>query len=368
MATDNRGRKLPKGIRQRGNTFEGRVSYKNKSYSVHGRTVNEVQNKITELRYKLLKGSVSENSKMSFDDWFSLWLDEYKKPRVKTGTYETYRQYHKSLISPYIGKIPISDISCVDIQFLFNRLAEKGYSASTIKIVSVLSGGCMKRAMLNGMIENNPVSAAILPVLPPPQKRNALTKEQQSLFFEYSKNSRLYNFFAVMLRTGLRSGEIRGLKYSDIDFNENVIHVRRTLKYIDGRGYFEDMPKTRSSLRDIPLTADLTSLLCSKKIPKRKLNEYIFKNRNGNPLGRDSVQDEIDSIVRQINKNGYNFERITPHIFRHTFATRAIEAGMPPQVLKSILGHSSLAMTMDLYSHVMPDTKAFEMEKISHVF
>ena len=85
-------------------------------------------------------------------------------------------------------------------------------------------------------------------------------------------------------------------------------------------------------------------------------------------MSRDRLQAEINRIVNHILADGQDFPRITPHIFRHTFATRAIEAGMPPQVLKTILGHSSLAMTMDLYSHVLPDTKAAEMEKIAGAF
>ena len=85
-------------------------------------------------------------------------------------------------------------------------------------------------------------------------------------------------------------------------------------------------------------------------------------------MSRDRLQAEINRIVKRIQAEEHDFSRITPHIFRHTFATRAIEAGMPPQVLKTILGHSSLAMTMDLYSHVLPDTKAAEMEKIAGAF
>lgn len=99
-----------------------------------------------------------------------------------------------------------------------------------------------------------------------------------------------------------------------------------------------------------------------------KMDGYLFCNENGDPLSRERVQGEIDRIIKRIQAAGYDFERITPHVFRHTFAARAIEAGMAPQVLKTILGHSSLSMTMDLYSHVLPDTKADEMEKIAKVF
>ena len=98
------------------------------------------------------------------------------------------------------------------------------------------------------------------------------------------------------------------------------------------------------------------------------MNQYIFCNERGEALSRERIQAEIDRIIKRIRAAGHDFPRITSHVFRHTFATRAIEAGMQPQVLKTILGHSSLAMTMDLYSHVLPDTKAEEMEKIASVF
>ena len=98
------------------------------------------------------------------------------------------------------------------------------------------------------------------------------------------------------------------------------------------------------------------------------MDRYLFCNENGDPISRERIQGEIDRTIRRIQAAGYEFPRITSHVFRHTFATRAIEAGMQPQVLKTILGHSSLAMTMDLYSHVLPDTKAEEMEKIAAAF
>ena len=189
---------------------------------------------------------------------------------------------------------------------------------------------------------------------------------------EYAKESYLYFFFAVMLRTGMRSGEIRGLKYTDIDKKAGVIHVVRTLKYIEGQGYLEDTPKTRTSTRDIPLTEDLLKYLDEQKnywgFRVERIDRYLFCNENGEALSRERVQGEIDRTIERIREAGHDFPRITSHVFRHTFATRAIESGMQPQILKTILGHSSLAMTMDLYSHVLPDKKAEEMQKIANAF
>ena len=308
----------------------------------------------------------NENPKMLFDEWFRIWLNDYKKLRVKEGTFETYRQYYKSLVFPSFGKTRLCDIRCSDLQRFFNNLAERGYSLSTIKIALVLISGSLRRAVLNGILKKNPAKSVQLPIIPPKKERLALTKEQQALFTEYSKESPLQAYFALLLRTGLRNGELRALRHSDIDYALGLIHIRRTLKYYDGRGYFEDTPKTRSSVREIPLTADII-----KNIPEKDPSspeDFVFTGKNGKPLGRDKIQSEMDKIVERIKKDGHSFERITPHVLRHTFATRAIEAGMSPQVLKTILGHSSISMTMDLYSHVMNETKISEMEKISSCF
>lgn len=373
MATDNRGRKLPKGIRQRSkDSFEGRFTYQQKTYIVHGETVTKTQKAMIELRYKLEHGIYTEKKKITLNDWFTTWMEEYKKNQVKKGTYTSYQNYYKCAIKEKLGDKLISDIRGEHIQKLYNDLVEEEYTLSSIKVIKAILNSSLKQAVKNGLIERNPVPLATLPRQQEKKDRQAMTKEQQALFMEYAKDSYLYNLFAVMLRTGMRSGEILGLKYTDIDKKKNVIHVQRTLFYVNGEGYIEDAPKTKTSLRDVPLTAATRELLEDQRkywgFQVERLDRYLFCNENGDPLSRARIQREIDQITKRITAAGHEFPHITAHVFRHTFATRAIEAGMQPQVLKTILGHSSLAMTMDLYSHVLPDTKADEMEKIANVF
>lgn len=373
MAVDKRGRKLPKGIQQRYEGYEGRFMYQGKRYLVHGNTITETQKYITELKYKLEHGIYVTKEKITLDEWYKTWLEEYKKNRVKIGTYMSYEKYYQSIIKERLGSRQISELRGEHIQKLYNDLVKEGYALSSIKIVSAVLNGCLKQAMKNGLIERNPVKLAELPRQTGKKKeRMAMTKEQQDLFMEYAKESYLYHFFAVMLRTGMRKGEMQGLKYSDIDKKQKLIHVQRTLKYIEGKGYMEDTPKTRTSARDIPLTAaTLEHIEAQRKywgFKVVRMDQYLFCNEEGGPVSRERIQAEIDRTINRIREAGHDFPRITSHVFRHTFATRAIEAGMQPQVLKTILGHSSLAMTMDLYSHVLPDTKAEEMEKIANAF
>ncbi len=365
-------KKLPKGIRKNGNRYQGRIMYHGKNYSVTGATITETKKAMTDLKYRLEHGLFVEHEKVSLDSWFQTWIKEYKQNDLKIGTLISYQNYYNYYIKDLLGKMSISEIRGEHIQKIYNKLLNDGMALSTLKIIAAVMNGCFQRALKNGLIERNPVKLAELPRQKEKTVRQAMTQEQQALFMEYAKASYLYNLFAVMLRTGMRSGEIRGLKPLDVDKKKYVIHIQRTLKYLEGRGYFEDTPKTRTSKRDIPLTADLEALLDAQRnywgFKVERMDRYLFCNEKGEPLSRDRLQAEIDRIVKRIQADGHDFPRITPHIFRHTFATRAIEAGMQPQTLKTILGHSSLSMTMDLYSHVLPNTKAEEMRKIADAF
>lgn len=374
MATDKRGRKLPKGIRQRSNsTFEGRFTYQGESYCVHAATIGETQKAMNDLRYKLEHGFFSAADKLTFGEWFDTWMQQYKKNKVKAGTYRAYQKYYDVAVREMLGKKQLASIRGEHIQGIYNKLAEKGYKHASIKVVAAMLNGCFAQAVKNRMLMYNPVKAAELPKCEEKQARIALTKEQQELFLKYAERSKRGNFFRILLLTGMRNGELRGLKYSDVDRKNEVIHIRRTIKYIEGRGIIEDTPKTKTSRRDIPLRADILQLLQEQK--KRNeasgiqcIDAYYFQGRDGGPLNESALINSLHRIVKWIRADGYDFPDITPHTLRHTFATRAIEAGMQPQTLKTILGHSSLAMTMDLYSHVLPTTKQEEMKKIASAF
>lgn len=374
MAKDLKGKELPTGIRQRKNgKYEGRVQYENERYSVYADSLPELKTKMTELRYRLEHGSFVAKNRMTVKEWFETWIEEYKKNQVKTGTIIAYTNYYSFYIDKYIGKKKMVDIRGEHIQRIYNGMLKDGHAVSTIKIISAVMNGCFKQAVKNGIIERNPVNLATIPRQGETKARRVFSVQEQEIFMLYAKDSYLYNLFALAIRTGMRSGEIRGLKFSDIDKKNGVMHIVRTLKYEGGnQGFFEDTPKTKTSKRDIPLTQDMIDIIedQSKKNSQEIIfiNGYIFQMSDGRPISRERLQTEINRILKKIHNAGIEFEYFTPHCFRHTFATRAIENGMKPQTLKTILGHSTLAMTMDLYSHVLPTTKAEEMKLIAGAF
>lgn len=374
MAVDKRGRKLPKGIRQRSDGFEGRFMYKGETYIVHGKNITETQKKMTETRYQVEHGQYIARKNMTFDEWMQEWLEDNVKVYRKRGTWQTYTDMYDSAIKDEIGRIQLQDLTLDIIEKMYKRIQKKrNYSKSTMVVISCIVHGSLAAAKKRKLISENVAEGAEIPKKTKAKKeRIALTREQQALFMEYAKDSYLYNLFAILLRTGLRNGEIRALKYSDIDRKNNVMHIRHTMKTITGVGMVEDTPKTKTSIRDIPLTPDMIKYIEAQRhfwgFKVTNINGYLFCDEKGDPLKEDTIKYEIRQVIKKIRQDGKEFPDITPHVFRHTFATRAIEEGMPPQVLKTIMGHSSLAITMDLYSHVMEDTKQKEMLSIANAF
>ncbi|WP_313185928.1 tyrosine-type recombinase/integrase [Lacrimispora sp.] len=373
MAVDKNGKTLPPGTRQRSNgKYEGRVQYESERYSVYADTLTELKRKMNDLRYKLEHGEFITNTKLTLGEWYKTWIEQYKENQVKVGTIISYNDYFNCCIKEGLGKKKLVDIRGEHIQKFYNDLKKRGFTLSSMRIVAAILNGCLKQAMKNGLIERNPVPLATLPKGKAKEEHRVFTKAEQDIFMEYAQDSYLYNMFALAIRTGLRGGEIRGLKLSDVDKSMSVLHVQRTLKYIVGKGFLDDTPKTTTSKRDIPLTKDMIAIIDREKQvygeKVLRMDGYIFHLPDGTPISRERVQIEIDRIVKKINKADIPFERFTPHCFRHTFATRAIENGMKPQTLQTILGPSTLSMTMDLYSHVLPTTKAEEMEMIAGAF
>ena len=375
MAKSTTAKKLPKGIILRDNgLYMGSFCYHGERNYVYDRTLKGVVQKLEDLKYEMKHGTFAKLQNLSLNSWFDIWIEEYKKNTVKNGTYTNYKKHYNHNIRKGLGKKMLVDIRTEHIIKFYNELVNEGYATSSIKLFSAILSGCFKQAESNGLISKNPVYLATIPKGKERKEKVVFTVEQQEIFMECIKESYLKDFFSLALMTGMRNGELRGLQWSDIDFKNRVIHVNHTLNYAKDKGHYLDEPKTKCSKRVIPmidqcyeLLRKLYGLWRNQTIISIKQDDFVF-SYGRDKLTRERVTYELNKVIKQMNDKGCVIEHISCHCFRHTFATRAVENGMQPQVLKTIMGHSSLAVTMDLYSHVLPNIKVEEMKRIANLF
>ena len=191
------------------------------------------------------------------------------------------------------------------------------------------------------------------------------------LFMQELQGDWHYEQIAFLLCTGMRIGESSALTWQDIDYKNNIIHVTKTISRNPQGEYIIGSPKSKSSIRDIPMTEQIRSILRMQKEKKGNvigIGQNVFERLGGGMVYNASLNKAITETLKKINKERQVIEHFSAHALRDTFATRYIEQGGSPQVLKTILGHNSLAMTMDLYSHVLPNTKQKEMDSIKIAF
>lgn len=357
--------KLGAGYRQR---KDGRIEYRwkgedGKTHSVCGHSVEECRQKAEVKRQTLYVN----NASVTLDQYYT----EFEKGREgavkESSALQTAAVYKR--ISKAIGGVRIREIERRQVQKLQDDL-KAVYTTSTVNDTISLLSSILKQAMIDGIINRNPCTGIrrLKRVEPPAREtiHRALTLDETERFFAAARerNSFYCNLFSFLLNTGCRIGEAGALTRADIDYNAGVIHIRRTVTRSGGGEIIGDSPKTKTSRRDIPITSTIREILQRQEQQNRDvfgdildIGKPIFRTINGEILLPVSIKRDLFAAQKAA-----GIERFTVHAFRDTFATRAIESGMKPQTLKEILGHSSFAMTMDIYCHVMEETKRSEMD------
>lgn len=380
---------LPKGISFRSDgRYQGRITHHGKRYTLYAGSVKELQKKMQNLQYELDHGIYVTEENLSIEVWFDTWLRVYKINNVKIGTINTYKQCFEKYIQPILGKLKIKDIRPEQIQNLYNDMKDKGYAVATIDLVSIILSSMFKQATKNEIIKKNPVLYTTKPKDRKRTEKKAMTMEEQQLFMKYVDLSQYNNIYKIALYTGARAGELRALEWKDVDFKSRTINIRGTLKYVRGNGYYKDTPKTISSERTIPMLEGVYNFFKDEKkkqsnnriknvnIYKKNpgLEDLVFTTEIGQPVSHDALNVNLKKLIKLINQKESEFgsnnsiiTKITPHTLRHTFATRGLENGIAPKVMQDMLGHSSITMTLDLYSHVLPDMKSREIKKLENL-
>ena len=369
MGKDLKGKELGIGICQtKDKKYVGRITTRN------GKRVKRVFEKlvdckkwIADARYNEEHGSISVLGDMSVNAWFDYWIAEIKGNNIRPNTIRNYKERYKHNIKEYIGCMPLSEVKPLHCQNVLNRMADS-YCNSTIRQTSMTMYGLFESAVENELILKNPMTKAVKCTTGKDSKpKRVLTIDEQKLFLETVRNSSNYNQYAFLLQTGLRTGEMIGLKWSDIDFPKKILHVRRSMEYRYSVGEWKiGEPKSKSGYRDVPLTTEAIEILEDQKAKNKALktvqmefSDFVFLSRKGEPT-KNSAYDS--KLFYYCDKAG--IPRFSMHTLRHTFATRCIEAGMRPKTLQTILGHSNISITMNLYVHVTDEEKMKELSSI----
>lgn len=362
--------RLASGIRRRPNgTLEKRITIDGKRYSIYGATAKEIDGKEQEIRERIKAGGYTKNGDITLDKYFAEWL-EAKRIDTKGNTLKTYTSNYKKHIGPRIGNRKIKDIERREVQELQREISKELAPATTNLALKTLRA-ILSDAVKDDIITKNPaggIKALKTETKATETYHRALTEQEQADFMQEIKQDYYYSFVALMITTGLRIGEVSALTWQDIDYKAGVIHINKTMSFNEAGGRIVGTPKTEASNRDIPLNDTIRRVIADYRKTYGDILPFttsrVFSTPRGRAVENITIIRAINNALKRLESKGVHIDRFTPHAFRDTFATRYIEQGGTPQTLKTILGHNSLAITMDLYAHVLPNTKAEEMAKI----
>lgn len=294
-----------------------------------------------------------------------------KKNQISESTFDDYESIIKNHINPVLEKYNLKDLRPEHLQMLYNEKHKAGLSTKRIKDIHVILHSALNQAIKNGLIVRNVSEATTLPKNTREKEMKVLTIEEQKRFLQVLEGERLKPAFVLALSTGMRLGEILALKWQDVDLENKRITIRNSVRRIKNRNEQSEIktktvlvlkePKTENSGRIIPLPdvayQELVNFKLLQEEEKRQAGSsyvdsgFVFTTKVGTPI---EPRNFLRTFYRITEKAGLN---INFHALRHTFATRLLEANTNPKVVQELLGHSDISTTLNIYSHVLFDTK-----------
>ncbi|MBC9786429.1 site-specific integrase [Heliobacterium chlorum] len=313
-------------------------------------------------------------STITLGEWMDIWLEQYARPNVRPKTYECYEYITRLHLKPKLGNVKIQSLQTTQLQRLLNEKRQSGLATRTVELILTTARTALKQAMHDELINKNAADHVRKPK-PSPKQISVFTVDQMKEFMFVAEEDRLWIAFKLLLGTGMRVGELLALKWGDINLERGHIDVTKgtvLVKNEHGPNKTHQIiqePKTKNGYRRIPITEDLVRQL------KRWHFLQFFEKKNAEGKYEDSglvVTTKKGRMVTQRNL-ATKFHRLLAkaeipktnlHSLRHTYATRLLEAGVHPKVVQELLGHGSIRITLDTYSHVLPDVKKQAIDKI----
>ena len=326
------------------------------SRNVLGKTQAEVKEKLRTAIENSKRLDYTQTGKYTVGQWMDEWFEAYAKVKVRPSSHQTYKGYIEDHIKPNIGDIPIEKLTSLQLQKFYRLLLTegrvpriesekqpKGLSAKTVRNINQVISSAMDMAVRHKLILSNPTEGCELPKVEH-RDMKTLPAEQLGAFLREAKESGVYELYYLDLATGLRRGELLGLKWEDVDLQNGVIHVRRQVARVDGE--VKELPlKTKNSYRNISISQDAVAMLT--EMAAHRSSDYVFPSSTGGPISPDSVNNMLHRVLKRAGLPSIRF-----HDLRHTFATLALQNGVDIKTVSGMLGHFSAGFTLDTYAHV----------------
>ena len=340
--------------------------------NVLGKTQAEVKEK--------LKKAIEENVGIDYGKaktytvggWLEVWMENYAKIKLRPSTYKTSQGFLKNHVRPQIGSIPLADLTSLDLQRFYKHLLDggrvdrieakkkpKGLAPKTVRNIHQMIGSAYNLAMEQNLVSKNPTQGCALPKVEHKEMKT-LTADQLSAFFQEAKDSGVYELYYLDLATGLRRGELLGLKWTDVDFQHGALKIQRAISRQNGK-VVEAPLKTKNAYRTLPLSADAIDVLAQQR-RKTGNSEWVFPSPTGGPMSPDSVLHMLHRVLKRA-----GLPKVRFHDLRHTFATLALKSGVDVKTLSGALGHYSARFTLNTYTHVTAQMKQDAADAIGGV-
>ena len=341
-----------------------------KRKSVYCKTQQEAIKAVRKANQEKDQGLLLLSENQTLDTFLTSWLQDTVKNKVRERTHVRYRELIELHVLPALGKVQLQKLSPQHLQKLYNQKLEEGYAPQTVKHIHRVLHRALGDAMRWQLVARNVCDAVDAPRVPK-KEMQSLTGEQALQFLEAAAGDPLEALYVLALTTGMRQGELLGLKWEDLDLALGTVQVRRTITRLTKKGFTVSEPKTAKSRRKIHLTRLAIEALKRHRIRQNEAKlaagpawdeqGWVFCNKMGRPI-------EVGNMIRRsfrliLTKAGLPIIRF--HDLRHSAASLLLSLGVHAKIVQELLGHSQISLTLDTYSHVLPSLQEEAVNRLN---